>query len=214
MHFNPVYHNYATLDYKCIQTTVMFSLIMWQQIILFTWIRSFNLFHIKELISLQKPHLFYDYAPHLQAVSVVCRSVYFLELLGCHWVPDGRICSAGLRCITGFPLALLFPVGWCGPDAWGSLFPSLHLGAAPSLWKCWEEPWAQRLKQKAKIEYYLWSFLTRIRSFHIKITTTCISTANHWKRPENCMYIQKLLIYCIYAHIIHVYFYLRLSLFI
>lgn len=213
MHFNPVYHNYVTLDHKCIRTSVMFLLIMWQQIILFTSIRSFNLFHIKEQISLQKPHLFYYYAPHLQAVSVVCRSVYFLELLGFHWVPDGRICLAGLRCITGFPLVLLFPVGWCCLDAWGSLFPSLHLGVVPSLWKCWEELWAQCLKQEAKTEYHLWSFLTRIWSVHIKITKTCISTTNHGKTPENsvCTFRTS---WSIHAHIIHVYFYLRLRLFI
>lgn len=200
------------MDYKCIQTSEVFSLIMWQQIIC-SLVSEVSTCFIKEQISLQKPHLFYDYAPHLQAVSVVCRSVYFLELLGCHWVPDGRICSAGLRCIIGFPLALLFPVGWCSPDARGSLFPSLHLGAAPSLWKCWEEPWAQHLKREAKIENYLWSFLTRIRSFHIKITTTCVSTANHWKRPENsvCIFRNS---WSIYAHIIHVYFYLRIGLFI
>lgn len=138
--FSPVYHNHGIMwDSKHIQTDRMYSLIN-------------NVKQIIEFQSIVKTFLGFktNCAPHLQAVSVVCRTVYFLELPGCRWLPDGRICSAGVWGIAGSPLSRLVPVGWCRPEARGSPFPSLHLGAAPSLWKCWEGPSAQCLELAVK----------------------------------------------------------------
>lgn len=126
-------------DSKHIQTDRMYSLIN-------------NVKQIIEFQSIVKTFLGFktNCAPHLQAVSVVCRTVYFLELPGCRWLPDGRLCSAGVWGTAGSPLSRLVPVGWCRPEARGSPFPSLHLGAAPSLWKCWEGPSAQCLELAVK----------------------------------------------------------------
>lgn len=142
--FSPVYHNHVRFQ---THPDRMYSLIN-------------NVKQIIEFQSIVKTFLGFktNCAPHLQAVSVVCRTVYFLELPGCRWLPDGRICSAGVWGTAGSPLSRLVPVGWCRPEARGSPFPSLHLGAAPSLWKCWEGPSAQCLElavKKKKKEYYL-----------------------------------------------------------
>ncbi len=81
--------------------------------------------------------------PHLLAVSVVCRSVWFVELLGCRWPPGGSTCTAGGHRRQGSPLS---PLGWRYPEGWGFPCPHLHLRAAPSPWELQEEHPAQCVK--------------------------------------------------------------------